>query len=173
MGRFDPYRVNQLLDAETKRLWSVYGLKQVTDSTLHNARMEMVVFLRRLKDDGTIPEDVDENASEIEHDGAGLVVFTPPKRLQLYVQDGIDRARTPRFEHDAKCCKFLAHELDHDLYYCDQHVFGPTVIARHSSRPNDYWSGLAIAERVPFENPLGLALALAREAGLIGEKEGG
>lgn len=62
----------------------------------------------------------------------------------------------PRFTHDCKRCTFLGRHLEDDLYFCEQDVGGPTVIARHGNAPRDYTSGLGLAG-------LDLVLAVARE----------
>lgn len=53
---------------------------------------------------------------------------------------------SPQFEHDCKECVFLGRYDDngdhYDLYYCDKSNPIPTVIARASSQPSDYISGL-------------------------------
>jgi len=47
----------------------------------------------------------------------------------------------PRFKHDCDRCAFLGHHNDADLYYCSAGCT-LTVIARWSSKPSDYTSGL-------------------------------
>lgn len=76
----------------------------------------------------------------------------------------------PRFAHD-KCsaCTFLGHvqcpELGAcDLYFCSQDVFGPTVIARFSSEPPDYSSGLCF---IVSRRALAIAAHRAVEKGLL------
>ena len=51
-----------------------------------------------------------------------------------------------RYAHDCDDCIPLGQFGSADLYYCDQQGLGPTVIARHSSTPSDYSSGLWFAE---------------------------
>lgn len=79
----------------------------------------------------------------------------------------------PRFEHDCRRCEFLGHVLGHDLYFHPsaptEILAGSTVIARASSEPSDYQSGLKIARRSPIDEPLGMAYRLAMERGFIPE----
>lgn len=75
-----------------------------------------------------------------------------------------------RYEHDCLNCVFLGisnqrGEDPIDMYYCDQHKM-PTVIARFGSRPDDYTSGMALANMVPA---LREAKKIAVARGLITE----
>lgn len=77
----------------------------------------------------------------------------------------------PMFEHDSKCCVFLAHFSNSkfgpcDLYYCDQGGLGKTLIARFSDEPSDYSSGLHMYSDFFF---VGAALAIKK--GLISANE--
>ena len=69
-----------------------------------------------------------------------------------------------RYAHDCDDCKPLGQFGGADLYYCDQQGAGPTVIARHSSTPSDYSSGLYFAKINP---ELREAKARAIKAGLL------
>lgn len=69
-----------------------------------------------------------------------------------------------RFQHDCDKCKPLGEFKDADLYYCDQQIGGPTVIARYSSDGGDYASGLCFADGHP---ELSEAKRRAIEAGLL------
>jgi hypothetical protein len=51
----------------------------------------------------------------------------------------------PVYEHDCDECLFLGHYGGADLYYCSQSG-SPTVLARFSSDPPNYTSGLAFAQ---------------------------
>lgn len=58
----------------------------------------------------------------------------------------MSEAARPRYVHDCKQCTFLGRYLgpdNVDLYHCMQDKSQPTVIARHSSEPSDYESGLS------------------------------
>ena len=66
-----------------------------------------------------------------------------------------------KFTHDCERCVFLGHTLSADLYFCDA---APTVIARTSSTPEDYVSGIPV---VPFDARLAVAYGLAHQKGLI------
>jgi len=46
-----------------------------------------------------------------------------------------------RYTHDCPRCHFLGQHQDQDLYFCEQGQ-RPTVIARFSSKPSDYESGI-------------------------------
>lgn len=70
----------------------------------------------------------------------------------------------PRFRNDCEVCVFLGRDGEHDLYFCEVSPIMPTVLARFSDEPEDYTSGLALANFVP---PLGVALERARAKGLI------
>ena len=56
----------------------------------------------------------------------------------------------PKFIHDCAQCKFLAHKDGHDLYFCEQNGFGPTVVARYGNDGSDYTSGLEGAQVDPI-----------------------
>lgn len=65
-------------------------------------------------------------------------------------RDQADRERAaasppdaPAFDHDCDRCLFLGTYEGRDLYYCEEGSF-ETVIARHSSDPGDYTSGLIL-----------------------------
>ena len=74
-----------------------------------------------------------------------------------------------RYSHDCDDCKPLGQFGEADLYYCDQQGIGPTVIARHSSIPSDYSSGLWFAEA---NHELREAKARAIKAGLLPSGKG-
>lgn len=63
-----------------------------------------------------------------------------------------DTSPTPVYEHDCDECVFLGHYGGADLHFCLQAgYFGPqqntpTVLARFSSDPPNYTSGLAFAQ---------------------------
>lgn len=73
----------------------------------------------------------------------------------------------PRYKHDCSQCIFLGYYQQYDLYFC-RHTYYliPTVIARFSSEPEDYTSGLGLAKHNPA---LKEALRLAKEKELIHE----
>lgn len=70
---------------------------------------------------------------------------------------------SPRYDHPDPASIFLGHHDDLDLWYSDQGGVLPTVIARASSLPSDYTSGMVFAET--FE-PLGEAKRRAEARGL-------
>jgi hypothetical protein len=76
---------------------------------------------------------------------------------------------TPRFKHSCASCMFLGQEDGYDLYACPQGYGSPTVIARRSSEPSDYASGLPVALRLRHDPglaaviPYGRALVAALE----------
>jgi hypothetical protein len=59
----------------------------------------------------------------------------------------------PHFEHNCGRCVYLGEAewggRVFDLYYCHQGHMIPTVIARASSNPHDYSSGMEMAEVDP------------------------
>lgn len=57
---------------------------------------------------------------------------------------GLVRQR-PKYTHDCKVCTFVGNHNSTDLYYCQNGGPGPTVIARRSTEPSDYMSGLTFA----------------------------
>lgn len=63
-------------------------------------------------------------------------------------------ARKGKFVHDCKKCVFLGtYQNTFDLYFCDkQGPTRPTVIARHSDKPEDYLSGLYFATKDGLES---------------------
>ena len=73
--------------------------------------------------------------------------------------------KKPKFQHDCEKCQFMGHYLDHDMYYCDQSEFSPTVVVRYGSQGPEYQSG--IFEHLTEEKPLGKALQLAKNFGYI------
>ena len=74
----------------------------------------------------------------------------------------------PRYEHDCcKHCKFIGTFEECDLYYCDG-SFLPTVLARYSSIPSDYASGMWLAKSGECPE-LERALEIAIEKGLFKE----
>lgn len=134
----------------------------LTKSEIDAAREIITSLLRRLQDGEDIPEDVNINfvhASVHENDRSSISIQLPV-RLRLYIQDGAESVLTARFQHDCSQCSFLGHGLGCDLYYCDK---SPSLIARHSSIPSDYESGISVARLLPITEPLGLAFALALE----------
>lgn len=80
-------------------------------------------------------------------------------------------AQTQRYEHDCQFCRFLGYHEHADLYYCPGGTWMgiPTVLARWSDEPADYWSGLILARngQIPA---LTVALGLAIQRGLCDEK---
>ncbi len=77
----------------------------------------------------------------------------------------IGTRETPQFEHDSTCCTFLGRTVadgqPYDLYIC---VGGKTVLARWSSEPSHYTSGLVFVNDIP---ELGEAYNRAIDRGLI------
>lgn len=78
----------------------------------------------------------------------------------------------PQFTHDCDACVFLGSDDLHDFYFCrgdgSRSVeISATVIARFGSRGPEYASGIINARRSSPEDPLGKALARAREQGFV------
>ena len=79
----------------------------------------------------------------------------------------------PLYKHDCDNCKFLATLNNKDLYVCARQKKIDTVIARYSSEPGDYISGLEFAQSYEQGNFKGseyskilyIALMLARLEG--------
>lgn len=70
--------------------------------------------------------------------------------------------RTPAYQHHCTSCVFLGRaNSEVDLYFCSNE---PTVVARKSSDPGDYGSGIAFVGIDPF---LTLAYYRAKKIGLI------
>lgn len=61
---------------------------------------------------------------------------------KMYIHD----QPRPRYAHDCVACRFLGWHGSYDLYYCDQGGTAPTVIARWSSEPSAYLSGLSFTK---------------------------
>lgn len=85
---------------------------------------------------------------------------------------------TPQFEHDSACCTFLgrwcgkhhaddAQEQDFDLYHCMETPTYATVLARRSSEPSDYLSGLVFRN---ISLPIAEAARRAEARGLSTER---
>lgn len=75
---------------------------------------------------------------------------------------------TPKFIHDCSTCKFLGHVDGHDLYFHASSTpggFNETVIARASSEPSDYQSGMFGS--FGTVKLLTLARQLAQESGAL------
>ena len=80
----------------------------------------------------------------------------------------------PLYEHDCQNCKFLATLNNADLYVCASQNKIDTLIARYSSEPGDYISGLEFAKSYEWQGnfkgseetkALYIALILARLEG--------
>ncbi len=72
----------------------------------------------------------------------------------------------PRYAHDCELCTSLGEFKSFDLYYCPQQTLGTaTVIARNSSEPSDYSSGLWFGRKYKDHDshPLGEAYRRARD----------
>lgn len=94
--------------------------------------------------------------------------MTEDERSDLEAADTVRPA--PKYQHDCPLCSYLGvfefGERTFDLYFCSQgHAF-PTVIARGSSNPHDYSSGILLAQ---FDPPLYEALRRAKEAELVAQ----
>jgi hypothetical protein len=74
----------------------------------------------------------------------------------------------PVYYHDCEHCVFLGHYNGSDLYYHDQGEV--TVIARYSSEPGDYSSGLMFGVSNTGSPELHKAYEIARSTGLIREE---
>lgn len=68
-----------------------------------------------------------------------------------------------RHKHDCEQCRPLGEFMEFDLYFCEQQIGGPTVIARFGPNGN-YNSGMCFADTMP---ELGEAKRRAIQAGLI------
>ena len=77
----------------------------------------------------------------------------------------MDKIITPRYDHDCDSCVFLGSHRLHDLYFCPQHGI-PTIIARFSDEPSDYYSGMSFGKNKIIE-PLFAAYRKAVDRGLI------
>jgi hypothetical protein len=73
-------------------------------------RAATVDFLRKLQERGDIPDDVNVDDTQIVPDEIDprTIDVQLPWLLRLYLQDGLESVRTPRFKHDSDCCRFLA-----------------------------------------------------------------
>lgn len=71
---------------------------------------------------------------------------------------------SPRYVHDCTCCTFLGYHAESDLYVCTARQL--TVVARKSSAPSDYVSGLGSS--FGSNEALTQARLRARSRGLIG-----
>lgn len=72
-------------------------------------------------------------------------------------------SESPVFKHDCDSCVFLGSHKSSDLYFCNfADDEGFTVIARHSSDPADYVSGVELA---PFDSRIDMALTIASALG--------
>jgi hypothetical protein len=80
---------------------------------------------------------------------------------------GNRHAPAPRFKHDCNTCIYLGSETVgghlHDLYFHPD-TSHPSVIARESSEPGDYRSGLSFVDR---DGALALAYIRAQRRGLL------
>lgn len=170
MVEFNSQRIQRAISAQVSQTFASHSGKSVTNGAREAARCDMMGLLRQLQEAGDIPDDVNVCATRVvthDIDPCSMDVQIPIL-LRLYLQDGYESARTPRFVHEGECCKFLGHGLGCDLYWCGERSLAqPTVIARHSSLPEEYQSGLLMAMALDITEPLALALALAREAGLV------
>lgn len=86
----------------------------------------------------------------------------------------------PKYRHDCSKCTFIGTFCTFDLYFCSAQLQG-TVVARGSSDPSDYASGLFTAEAIPLEKiirdfegdgfsgiaALRVAYLIAKDRGLI------
>lgn len=145
---------------------SRYVGDKITDPMRHAIKAYVVTFLRGMMADGSIPDDVNLDFVKVTHERSTIRVELP-SLLKLYLGEGFDSPRVRRFDHDCDRCVFLAHGLEHDLYFCPIDVVRSTVIARSSSEPSDYQSGIPVARGLPDSEPLGLAYRLAQEKGLL------
>ena len=60
---------------------------------------------------------------------------------------------TPKYKHDSKCCIFLGHKQNHDIYFCDQDMDNPTLwgfYLRYGNNPEDYISGVKSMDDIKF-----------------------
>lgn len=55
-----------------------------------------------------------------------------------------------RHKHDCSNCKPLGEFKEYDLYFCEQGVMMPTVIARFGDNGPDYFSGLGFRSMEPL-----------------------
>lgn len=80
--------------------------------------------------------------------------------MSSLIETGVE----PRYTHDCNVCVFLGRCGSDDLYFCNGSSSYATVIARHSSDPADYISGMELIKFVPS---LAIAHSLAVQSGLI------
>lgn len=77
---------------------------------------------------------------------------------------------TPKYTHECDSCTFLGTYNDKDLYHCIQVGDLHTVIARNSSNPADYFSGINYAKKSLKDSitpELRVAYLIAKDKGLI------
>lgn len=67
-----------------------------------------------------------------------------------------------QYKHNCDKCVYLGTFNQFDLYYCNQEVLGPTVVARYGNLPHEYLSGLTMTDL-----PLLEAKKRAKERGLL------
>jgi len=146
------------------------GMK-IDDVLMHEMSNATVSLVKsRVADLGFRIDDIkwDLMKWERDPDDHNAVALRLPISLELAMLE--DAPDVQRFDHDCVACIFLAHAKGHDLYFCGEHHMGPTVIARYSSLPSKYMSGIRIAEAAMDTtptHPLVIALKLAREKTLI------
>jgi hypothetical protein len=72
--------------------------------------------------------------------------YATPKSHSVHSTNEASQASTPRYTHDCDTCVFLGRMDSEDLYYhAGENVLQRTVVARSSSKPSDYISGMEFA----------------------------
>ncbi len=144
-----------------------YG-KKITDETLANVKYSVIGLLHTARQEGLFPSEININgvqATQDELDPTKVTIELPAKFL-IFFEAGYD-SLFPHFTHPpCDSCTFLAHYMLHDLYHCRQTGNIPTVIARSSSEPADYMSGIPIAKEMERGHPLRVAYRIAKDEGL-------
>jgi len=131
-------------------------------------RGQIVNTLRGYVENGIIPNEINVNCADVRTDPKDRtrIIFDLPTKLLVYLEDGWPSLHK-HFQHPAcENCTFLVHYKGRDLYHCTQGGRIPTVIARHSSEPPDYESGIFSASQMEEDAPLRVALRISSEEGL-------
>lgn len=148
-------------------LQQYYG-KQITAETLSHIKYSVTGLLHTARQEGLIPGEININGVQAVQDELepSKVTIELPAKFLIFLEDGYDSLFAHHKHPPCEKCTFLAHYQNCDLYHCTQMGNLPTVIARLSSEPSDYISGLPVAKEMPVGHVLRVAYRIAKDEGL-------
>jgi hypothetical protein len=163
--------ISEFIQARLGSALQQYFREPITPETVLTIKHQAIEILRQRVETGALPRSPDLTVGlRVKQDSVdkSRVTIIFPTKLAIFLEEG-PLAFLPAFgSRHCSSCVFLAHYDKADLYFCPQPGVGvPTVIARMSTEPSDYQSGISVATALEATHPLAIAMRIAQDEGYI------